>query len=248
MNVVPENETLVIVPTYNERESLPPLVEEIRRVCPGIGLMVVDDASPDGTGDVAEALRERHGRLEVLHRPRRTGLGDAYRQAMAEALRGDAAYFVTMDADLSHAPAHLPDLIGGLIRDDVVIGSRYVAGGGIEGWSWRRRFLSRAANGYARAFTGLGVRDCTSGYVGYRRRVLEKMPLGRLRSQGYCFLVEMKYLAALFGFSLAETPIVFTDRARDASKMSWREAREASWKVASMRCRRRAYRPEEGSS
>jgi dolichol-phosphate mannosyltransferase len=246
--------TLVVTPTYNEAGNLPRLLEGIFRVCPACRVLVVDDASPDGTGLLAEELRGRFPHLSVLHRPEKAGLGAAYRQAFRRALEMGADRVVTMDADLSHDPGQLPDLVAALEAHDVAVGSRYLRGIAIVNWPLGRLCLSRAANWYARAVTRLPVRDCTAGFVAYRREVLERLPLEGISSRGYGFQVEMKYLAMRAGFRLTEVPIVFTERSQGKSKMSGSVIGDGFLRVlllpftARRLLRRGARRPGRGQS
>jgi dolichol-phosphate mannosyltransferase len=211
---------LVIVPTYNERDNLP-LIAAGLMALPGITMLIVDDQSPDGTGDVADALaRQYPPRIEVLHRTGSRGLGRSYLDAMERSLHRPFDAICQMDADLSHDPRHLPDMLAALDQAEVVIGSRYVPGGGIVNWPWRRRLLSRCANVYIRLVARLGARDCTSGYRCWRRETLAGLPLGRIESEGYSYLVEMLYLAARKRFRIAERPITFVERRQGESKLS----------------------------
>lgn len=211
---------LVIIPTYNERENIPPLVEALVKH-DGIRILVVDDHSPDGTGEVADAAAARHqGRVDVLHRTSLRGFGRSYIDGIKRAIREPIDLVCQMDADFSHDPARLPDLIAAAERADVVIGSRYVRGGAIVNWPRRRRLLSRFANVYVRALTGLSARDCTSGYRCWRRDALATLPLDRFVSDGYSFLVEMLFLAARQGRRIAEVPITYVERREGQSKMS----------------------------
>jgi dolichol-phosphate mannosyltransferase len=211
---------LVIVPTFNERDNLPVLVAGLMAQ-PTVSLLVVDDQSPDGTGAVADALAQRHpGRIDVLHRTGRRGLGRSYVDGIARVLDRPVDAVCQMDADLSHDPAHLPALLAATDRADVVIGSRYVAGGAIENWPARRRVLSRFANVYIRAVTRMNARDCTSGYRCWRREALAALPLAGASSEGYSFLVEMLYLASRAGCRIAEVPITFVERRQGESKLS----------------------------
>ena len=213
---------LVIVPTFNERDNLPMLVDALMNY-PNVDLLVVDDASPDGTGDVADALARRHpGRIDVMHRTERPGLGRSYIDGIRRAIERPVDVICQMDADLSHDPRHLADLIAATARADVVLGSRYVSGGGIVNWPRRRRFLSRFANTYVRLITRLLVQDCTSGYRCWRRATLASLPLDRFASDGYSFLVEMLYVAQEFGARITEVPITFVERRQGESKMSSR--------------------------
>jgi dolichol-phosphate mannosyltransferase len=213
---------LVIVPTFNERDNLPLLVDALMKY-PNVTLLVVDDASPDGTGEVADALARRHSnRIDVMHRTERPGLGRSYIDGIRRAIERPVDVICQMDADLSHDPRHLPDLIAATARADVVLGSRYIPGGGIVNWPKRRRVLSRFANAYVRFITRLRVHDCTSGYRCWRRATLASLPLDRFTSDGYSFLVEMLYVAHTLGSRIAEVPITFVERRQGQSKMSGR--------------------------
>jgi len=208
------------VPTYNERANLPVLVAGLM-AHPNVRVMVVDDQSPDGTGELADQLaREHPGRIEVMHRTARRGLGRSYIDGIKKAVHEPVDVICQMDADLSHDPAHLPDLIAATDRADVVIGSRYVAGGAIRNWPMRRRLLSRFANMYIRSVTRLSARDCTSGYRCWRRETLASLPLDRFISDGYSFLVEMLFVAARRGARIGEVPITFVERREGESKLS----------------------------
>jgi dolichol-phosphate mannosyltransferase len=211
---------LVIVPTFNERDNLPPLVAGLL-AHPGVDVLVVDDQSPDGTGEVAGALASANpGRVDVLHRVERRGLGRSYVDGIAIAVRRPYDVICQMDADLSHDPRHLPDLIAATDHADVAIGSRYVPGGAIVNWPRRRRVLSRFANLYIRTVTRLGPRDCTSGYRCWRREALAALAIDRFTSDGYSFLVEMLFAAARAGCRFAEVPITFVERRVGESKLS----------------------------
>ena len=212
--------TLVIVPTFNERDNLPLLVRGLMAY-PRVQVLVVDDRSPDGTGDIAEGLARDHpGRLEVLHRIERPGLGRSYIDGIKQGLHQNPDIICQMDADLSHDPRHLPALLAAIDRADLVIGSRYVPGGRIVNWPRRRRFLSRFANLYIRGVTRLNACDCTSGYRCWRRDALAALPLDRFISDGYSFLVEMLYVASRQGCRIAEVPITFVERRQGESKLS----------------------------
>ena len=211
---------LVVVPTFNERANLPTLVAGLMRH-PNVKVMVVDDQSPDGTGEVADALAREHvGRVEVMHRTDRRGLGRSYIDGIRKAIREPVDVVCQMDADLSHDPASLPDLVAATDRADVVIGSRYIPGGRIVNWPLRRRVLSRFANAYIRIVTRLRARDCTSGYRCWRREALAALPLDRFISDGYSFLVEMLYVASRRGCRIGEVPITFVERRQGESKLS----------------------------
>jgi dolichol-phosphate mannosyltransferase len=212
---------LVVVPTYNERENLPPLV---RRVLSqdGFQVMVVDDGSPDGTGQIADELAaEFPGRIDVLHRTGPRGLGRSYIEGLQRAVaRNDVDLVCQMDADLSHNPDYLPDLAAAASQYDVVIGSRYLHGVSVVNWPLHRIFLSAFANKYIRAVTSLTPRDCTSGYRCWRREALARLPLASMVSDGYAFLVEMLYEAKRHGYSIGEVPIIFVERRLGQSKVS----------------------------
>jgi dolichol-phosphate mannosyltransferase len=236
---------LAIVPTYNERDNVPTLVHALLRV-PGLRVLVVDDNSPDGTGQVADRLaRDSDGRLSVLHRTGARGLGRSYVAGIQYALETDATAICQMDADLSHDPADVPRLLERIAGADVVIGSRYVPGGRIENWSRRRLVLSRFANRYVRAIAGLRVRDCTSGFRCWRRDAVERLPLDRITAEGYAFLVELLWEAASAGCRIAEIPITFVERRHGASKLSSGVILESAmlpWRLASRPARRRVRR------
>jgi dolichol-phosphate mannosyltransferase len=211
---------LVIVPTFNERENLPILVNGLLAHA-GVSVLVVDDQSPDGTGGVADDLAHSFPeRVEVLHRTQQRGLGRSYVDGIAIARRRTVDVICQMDADLSHDPQHLPDLIAATDRADVVIGSRYIAGGAVVNWPKRRRLLSRFANMYIRAVTRLSPHDCTSGYRCWRREALAALDLNRFTSDGYSFLVEMLFAASRAGCRIAEVPITFVERRLGESKLS----------------------------
>ena len=212
---------LVIIPTYNERDNLPALVERLLAI-PGVRVLVVDDASPDGTGDVADRLTAQDARVSVLHRTRNRGLGRSYVDGMQHALDGDATHICQMDADFSPDPADIPRLLEASAGAGLVIGSRYVRGGALRNWAWHRVLLSAFANRYVRAITRLPVRDCTSGFRCWRRDLLARVPLGDITSDGYAFLVEMAWAAHRAGGRIVEIPITFVERRHGTSKMSWR--------------------------
>ena len=211
---------LVIVPTYNERANLPLLLEQLLAL-PDLRILIVDDASPDGTGQIADHYASgNRARIQVLHRSGRRGLGLSYIDGMYVALRTDATHICQMDADLSHNPSDIPRLLAATEQADVVIGSRYVEGGRIENWPMHRRLLSAFANLYIRAITRLTIRDCTSGFRCWRREALERLPLATIRSDGYAFIVELAFEAMRAGLQCAEVPITFVERREGASKLS----------------------------
>jgi dolichol-phosphate mannosyltransferase len=232
---------LVVLPTYNERANLPLMVDalaEERRRAPMPGdVLVVDDASPDDTGAVADALAGTRDWLHVLHRPRKEGLGCAYVDAFRWALAREYTHVLEMDCDLSHPPEALPRLLAAAADADLVLGSRYVPGGAVRGWPLHRRLISRFGCAYARAILGVSIGDLTGGYKCFRRRVLEAVDLDAVQAQGYVFQVELTYRALRMGARVVEVPITFEDRARGSSKMTRRIVAEAAWKVPALRVR-----------
>ena len=212
--------TLIIIPTYNEAENLRPLLEAIFSFVVATDILIVDDNSPDGTGDLADAIAAKDVRVHVLHRSGKLGLGTAYIAGFKYAIAHgyDAAF--EMDADFSHDPRYLPDFLNAIEHADLVIGSRYVHGGGTPNWSVVRRFISGGGNIFARFLLGIPVHDCTAGYRCYRREVLESIDLDTIQSQGYAFQVELVYRVMKQGFKIAEIPIIFIDRRVGKSKMS----------------------------
>jgi dolichol-phosphate mannosyltransferase len=211
---------LVIIPTYNERANLPAVAAQLLAI-PGLHILVVDDASPDGTGAIADTLAAGSGgRLSVLHRTGTRGLGLSYADGMQHALATDATHVCQMDADLSHDPAELPRLLAAAADADLVIGSRYVAGGTLRNWALHRVVLSAFANWYVRAITRLPVHDCTSGFRCWSRELLQQLPFGAIRSDGYAFQVEIAWEAYRAGGRIVEVPITFVERREGRSKMS----------------------------
>jgi dolichol-phosphate mannosyltransferase len=227
--------TLIVTPTYNERDNLPRFIEAVRTHAPEADILVVDDNSPDGTGDVADAIAARDPHVRVMHREGKLGLGTAYLQAFAKGIAEGYERFFEMDADLSHDPRYLPDFIRALDEGaDVVIGSRNIAGGGVEGWGFGRHFISKGGSLYSRTILGLRVRDLTSGYKAFTRRCLEAIDLPTVRSNGYSFQIEMTYRAIRRGMKVTEVPIIFVDRRAGQSKMSKKifvEAVRMVWKL-----------------
>jgi dolichol-phosphate mannosyltransferase len=232
---------VVCLPTYNERESLEPMVQALddvrRRHDLDARALVIDDSSPDGSGELADRLAGRFPFLSVLHRPRKEGLGPAYLDGFVWALGTDATRIVEMDCDLSHDPADLPLLLAASENADLVLGSRYVPGGGTRNWGLGRRAFSRFGCLYARALLGVPIRDLTGGFKCFRRAVLETIGLERISTKGYAFQIETTYRAIRAGFRVVEVPIVFSEREAGGSKMSPAIALEAMTKVPELRLR-----------
>jgi dolichol-phosphate mannosyltransferase len=228
---------LVVVPTYNERTNVPLLVPAILIQDPRLEVLVVDDNSPDGTGQLADDLAKNDARVHVLHRPAKQGLGKAYIAGFTWALERGYDYVFEMDADFSHDPRFLPEFLRAIETADLVVGSRYKSGVNVINWPMSRLLLSIGANQYARVVTGLPIADSTGGFKCFRRQVLEAIELDRVRSNGYAFQIEMTFRAWKKGFRIAEIPIVFTDRVEGQSKMNRKIVREAIWMVWWLRLR-----------
>lgn len=227
------------MPTYNEADNLDELLAQLLALPARLGVLVVDDNSPDGTGELADAWAARSGgRVRVLHRAGKLGLGTAYIAGFQKALELDAQYVMTMDADFSHNPRYIPDMLAMAERKHVVIGSRYVAGGGSRNCSWKRILLSRGANFVARALLGLRARDATAGFRLYHSEVLRSIPLSQIFSSGYSFLVEMLFMCQRRGWSIGETPIIFEDRRKGQTKISRQEIFKAQYTVLRLFLRR----------
>jgi dolichol-phosphate mannosyltransferase len=227
--------TLIVTPTYNEKDNLPRFVQAVRSAMPNADLMIVDDNSPDGTGDMADAIAAADEGVKVTHRPGKLGLGTAYIQAFQRGMSEGYDRFLEMDADLSHDVKYLPDFVRALDGGaDVVIGSRNIPGGGVLGWGLGRHFISKGGSLYSRTILGLGVKDLTSGYKAFTRRALEAIDIDSIHSNGYSFQIEMTYRAIRKGMRIEEVPIVFVDRTAGASKMSRKiflEAIGVVWKL-----------------
>ncbi|MBN9166339.1 MAG: dolichyl-phosphate beta-D-mannosyltransferase [Myxococcales bacterium 68-20] len=227
--------TLIVTPTYNEKDNLPRFIDAVRSAWSDADLMVVDDNSPDGTGAIADAIAAKDDHVKVMHRPGKLGLGTAYTQAFKQGLAEGYDRFFEMDADLSHDVKYLPDFIAALDEGaDVVIGSRNIPGGGVEGWGLGRHFISKGGSLYSRTILGLGVKDLTSGYKAFTKRALEAIDIDSVHSNGYSFQIEMTYRALRKGMRVKEVPIVFVDRTAGRSKMSRRifvEAIGVVWKL-----------------
>lgn len=233
----------VVIPTYNEGENIEGIVRaaaaELDRVAPdAYRILIVDDNSPDGTGQIADRLAAAEPQVEVLHRATKTGLGHAYLAGFSHALRdAEAEIVIEMDADFSHDPRYLGPLLDAANDADLVLGSRYVDGGGVQDWGLLRRLISRGGCFYARTILGVSINDLTGGFKCIHRRVLEAIQLETIRAEGYVFQIEVTYRALLMGFRVAEIPIVFRDRSVGSSKMSARIAAEAMWAVPFLRRR-----------
>jgi dolichol-phosphate mannosyltransferase len=235
----------LILPTYDEAENIEQIVHAslavLRRAAPGAHrILIVDDSSPDGTGDIADRLAREHDVVHVLHRTEREGLGPAYLAGFAHALAAGAGFVLEMDSDFSHDPADLSRLLVAVRDADLALGSRYVPGGGVSDWGLVRRIVSRGGSFYARLVLGMKVRDLTGGFKCFRREVLEAIDLPTVRSRGYAFQVELTHRAVRAGFRVVEVPIVFREREHGQSKMTWRIAIEAAVLVPKLRFGERA--------
>jgi dolichol-phosphate mannosyltransferase len=229
---------LMIVPTYNERENLGELVSQLRALPGDVHVLIVDDNSPDGTGALADGLAANDAGVAVLHRAGKLGLGTAYKAGFVYGLEHAYEYICTMDADFSHNPSSLPAMLDKAVSgDDLVVGSRYVPGGGVVGWPAGRKLLSSVANRLAHLFLGISARDCTAGFRCYRRAVLETIPLESIFSGGYSFLIEMAFLCDAAGFRIGEVPITFVNRTQGASKISKIEIYKAFYTLLRLRTR-----------
>jgi dolichol-phosphate mannosyltransferase len=234
---------LVVVPTYNERENLQIIADRLHAAVADADLLVVDDGSPDGTGQLADELAQQHDWVHVLHRHAKSGLGGAYVAGFAWAAEKDYDVVVEMDADGSHAPEQLPRLLAALENADLVLGSRYVPGGSVVNWPKSRELLSRGGNAYTRLLLRLPLRDATGGYRAYRRKVLDGLPLGDISLKGYCFQVDLAWHALQQGYRVVEVPITFVERERGDSKMSRKIVAEALWQTTVWGLRRRRQLP-----
>lgn len=237
---------VVCIPTYQERENLEPIVGRLRAAVPGADAMVLDDASPDGTGEVADRLAADDPQVRVVHRPGKQGLGAAYLDGFRRALDAGYDVVVEMDADGSHAPEELPRLLAALREADLVLGSRWVPGGEVRGWPVSRMLLSRGGNAYTRRALQLPLGDATGGFRAYRRGVLEQVQLQTVASQGYCFQVDLAWRAWRLGFRIAEVPITFEERRVGRSKMSRQVVAEALLRVTGWGLRQRVSRSRSG--
>ena len=231
---------LVCLPTYNERENLERMARALCEL--GVSVLVIDDSSPDGTGELADRLAQELDHVEVLHRERKEGLGPAYLAGFRHALATGAELILEMDCDFSHDPADVPRLLAAAAEADVAVGSRYIEGGSVRNWGLVRRFVSAGGSLYARVLLGVAVHDLTAGFKCYRREVLETIDLDAISSLGYAFQIETTYRALRAGFRVVEVPIAFADRERGGSKMSKGIVLEAIWKVPALRARALAGR------
>ncbi len=232
----------LVLPTYNEAENVEAFVESARAKLPASAqLLIVDDNSPDGTGAIADRLAERHENVSVLHRQAKEGLGPAYIAGFRRALAGGAGLILEMDSDFSHDPAYLPRLLEAARRADLVLGSRYVPGGGVSDWGPLRRAISRGGSAYAKLILGVEVADMTGGFKCFRREVLEAVDFDSVQARGYAFQIEMTYRAIQAGFKVVEVPIVFRDRQAGSSKMDRGIVAEAVWRVPLLRFGRGRY-------
>jgi dolichol-phosphate mannosyltransferase len=220
------------MPTYNERQNLEPVAGRVRAALPAADLLVVDDSSPDGTGDIADKLAEADLQVQVMHRTEKAGLGKAYIAGFSWALEHGYDVIVEMDADGSHQPEYLPGLVGALTHADLAIGSRWTRGGNVVNWPKSREILSRGANVYTRLMLGIGVRDATAGFRAYRASTLRTISLSQVQSTGYCFQIDLTMRVAQAGLKIVEVPITFVEREHGASKMSNSIILEAFWRVA----------------
>jgi dolichol-phosphate mannosyltransferase len=230
---------LVVIPTYNERENLGPILDRLQKVLPDVHVLVVDDGSPDGTGELADERAAANDHVHVMHRTEKAGLGAAYIAGFRWGLAREYKTIVEMDADGSHAPEDLPRLLDAVGEADLAIGSRYVPGGAVVNWPLKRQVLSRGANIYSQVALGMRTRDITAGFRAYRRPVLEKLALDEVNSHGYCFQIDLTLRTADAGFEIVEVPITFTEREIGESKMDGSIIREAFLRVATWGVERR---------
>lgn len=227
--------TLVIIPTYNESENIERIVPEILDKDQSIDVLIVDDSSPDGTGELADKMAEKNSKIFVIHREKKSGLGTAYKAGFRYAIENGYDYIFEMDADFSHDPKCIPSFLEAIKEADLVLGSRYISGVNVINWPMSRLLLSYYANVYTRLVTGLPVKDATGGFKCFRRKVLESVDLDKVKSEGYSFQIEVSLRAWKKGFKIKEIPIVFEDRREGRSKMSKKIVREAVWMVWKLR-------------
>ena len=237
-------QTCVIIPTYNEKDNIGDLVHQILALPVEAHVIIVDDNSPDGTGQVADALAGQNDRVSVIHRPGKFGLGTAYIAGFKKGLSDGAERLITMDADFSHDPAYIPALVALAEQYHITIGSRYIPEGGVRNWDMRRRILSWTANNFARSALSLKAHDCTAGFRCYHREVLQSIELDQIFSNGYSFLVEMIFKCQRQGFTIGEIPIIFVNRTRGSSKISQREIYKAIYTVTRLALSRLKPKPK----
>lgn len=230
-----DKKTLIIIPTYNESKNIRKIIEEIFRLNLNLDILIVDDNSPDGTGDIIDEMSKVNSSIKLISREAKLGLGTAYVAGFKYALKNGYDYIFEMDADFSHDPKEIPNFLEIITEHDLVIGSRYIKGVNVVNWPLRRLILSYGANIYTRIITGMPVMDSTGGYKCFRRNVLESIDLEKIHSGGYAFQIEMNYRVWSKGFSIAEIPIIFVDRIEGKSKMSNSIVREAIWMVWKLR-------------
>jgi dolichol-phosphate mannosyltransferase len=211
---------VIVMPTYNECENIESMVRQLFGLDVGLSMIIVDDNSPDGTGDIADSLAVEFPQLKVEHRAGKQGLGTAYKHGFKVAMDMGADYIFEMDADFSHNPKYIPEFLEAIKQHDIVIGSRYVDGGGTENWGWSRKLISRGGSLYARLLTGMKIKDTTGGFRCYRTDVLKQIDFSRISASGYGFQVELSYVCTIMGFDIFELPIIFADRRVGESKMS----------------------------
>ena len=228
-------QTLIIIPTYNEIDNLEKLTRSITSILPQTDILFIDDSSPDGTGKLAEGLAQKDRRIKVIHRARKLGLGSAYIRGFKYALENNYDFIFEMDADFSHQPVYLPNFLRQKEQYKLILGSRYIKGGGITNWGLWRRLLSWAANLYARIILGLPYRDLTGGFKCYSRQLLEGLDMDSIISEGYTFQIETTYRAYRKGYKIKEIPIIFKEREKGKSKISRKICLEAIWKVPLLR-------------
>ncbi len=244
-----QHHCLIVIPTYNEVLNIERLISEILTLSPQFDVLVVDDNSPDGTGDRVAALATKTPRVQLLRRAGKLGLGTAYLAGFKEALKQGFPYICEMDADFSHQPRYLLSLLAVAEHEaDVAIGSRNILGGGVENWSPMRQFISKGGSFYARTILNLGIQDCTGGFKCFRAQVLQSIDFAMIHSNGYAFQIEMSYRAQEKGFRFKEIPIIFPDRVAGRSKMSKTIVFEAAWRVLNMRLQTGAYKPAAQAS
>ena len=238
MNNVMSQKISIVIPTYNEKANIEKLLGQIFALgIPNVHVLVVDDSSPDGTGQLVDQLCQRYANLSILHRVSKEGLGRAYVAGFKEVLSAGADFIFEMDADLSHDPSHIPQFLTAIQAADVVLGSRYIAGGGVKNWNIARRLISYFGNRYARFILSLPYHDLTGGFKCFRRQALEQLNLDSLNSLGYNFQIETTYAAHRAGFRIKEVPIVFTERVEGKSKFNFKIMLEGFWRVLALRLR-----------